>query len=1000
MGGLPQRPHGPTARLTASWACQAADHGASLTQHMRAAIRRARALPVVGKARPGRANAAVVAKETAAVSRNRFFRPIRAARLGIVVCLLLVAGAIPIASHAADRPHGTGEPALPFDEFAHLAYDPAAPAPAAVLGHAPGERITPPRDAVRYLRALAEARPDRVRVVEFARSWEGRPLVVAIVSGERNIARLDEIRRAVSLVADPRTADRLREARERIRDLPATVWLTNAVHGNEISSTDAALAAAYYLAAGEDPRARALREETLVFIVPVQNPDGRARFIHEFRQALGLAPQPDRFAAEHDEPWPSGRVNHYLFDLNRDWLRATQPEIRGQIAAMRDWKPLVVVDAHEMGGDESYFFSPEADPFNPYLTKTQIADLAIFGRANARWFDRFGIDYFTREIFDAFYPGYGASWPSYYGGIAMTYEQASPRGLVYRRRDGDLLTYRWAVRDHFLAAIATVEAAAANRETLWRHFLDYRTSAIEEGRKGRIASYLLPGERNPDGAARLARLLAFHGIEVRRLTAPRRLCGRSLAPGALVIDAAQPESRRLRTLLERESPMDEDFLARQRERRAKGLPDEIYDVTAWSLPLLMDVEVVPCRSRAAGPDEAIPPPAPAALDRPDRPGRLTIGDAGGTPRAVIAAWRDASSARLLAAALAAGLSVKSADEAFEIEGRRYPAGSLIFEREDNPPDFVERLRGLARRTGADLEAVSSSWVEKGPSFGSARTRPVPPARVALAWDDPTDPYQTGALRWIVERRFGWPVTPIRVRTLADADLDRYDVLILPDVRGDYRRLLGDGGGARIARWVRAGGTLVAFSGALDLLAEEDVGLLSSRREGAAGKTDEIDGAEGTDEKSETDEGGPPPALEIADEEEYRRLTAAPDGAPGGVAGAILKAEVETDHWLAFGLSPTVHPLVTGRATWRPLTVGQGVNVVRFAAAGEQPASGVLWEENRRRLAFKPLVMVEPRGKGFVVAFTQDTASRAYQDGLDLLLVNALFRGPQHSRRLR
>ncbi|RMF12862.1 MAG: peptidase [Alphaproteobacteria bacterium] len=897
----------------------------------------------------------------------------------------------------------TAAPALPFgDEFAQAPVDPAAPSPAAVLGHAPGERITPPKDAVRYLHALARAMPQRVRLTEFAHSWEGRPLVVATISGRRNIARLEKIRDAIARLADPRIGAGKDRLRERIDDLPATVWLTYAVHGNEISSTDAAIAAAYYLAAGEDARAKAIRHDAIVFIVPVQNPDGRARFIHEFRQALGLVPQADRFAAEHDEPWPSGRVNHYLFDLNRDWLRATQPEIRGQIAAMRDWKPLVVVDAHEMEGDESYFFSPEAPPFNPFLTRTQIADLAIFGRANARYFDRYGIDYFTREIFDAFYPGYGASWPSYYGGIAMTYEQASPRGLVYRRRDGRLLTYRQAVRDHFLTSIATTEAAAANRETLWRHFADYRASAIEEGRKGPVASYLLPGERNPDGAARLARLLAFHGIEVRRLKAPRRLCGRALAAGARVIDAAQPESRRLRTLLERESPMDEAFLARQRERRAKGLPDEIYDITAWSLPLLMNVEAVPCRTHVATLGEAIAPPAPAALDLPVRPGHLTVLKGMKVPRAVIAAWRDAASARLLAAALASGLSVKSADEAFEIAGRRYPAGSLIFEREDNPSDLLDRLRDLADRTGADLDAVTTSWVEKGPSFGSNRTRPVPAARVALAWDAPTNPYQTGAIRWIVEQRFGWPVTPIRVETLPYADLDRYDVLILPDARGDYRRrLLDTEGGEAIARWVRKGGTLVAFSGALDLLADRDVGLLSSRREGTSGEA--AAEAEEADKSDEADEAGatkPPAALEIADEEEYRRLTAAAPTASGGIAGAILKAKVETDHWLAFGLSETVYPLVTGQATWRPLTVEQGTDVVHFAAADEQPVAGVLWKESRRRFAFKPLVMVEPAGQGFVIAFTQDTASRAYQDGLDLLLVNAIFRGPQHSGRLR
>ena len=117
-----------------------------------------------------------------------------------------------------------------------------------------------------------------------------------------------------------------------------------------------------------------------------------------------------------------------------------------------------------MSGESTYFFTPEADPYNPHLTTTQRQSLTLFGKNNAKWFDKYGFDYFTREEYDAFYPGYGASWPCYYGALAMTYEQASTRGLIVKRSDESVLTFRDTVRQHFVASLSTLETSAVNRE--------------------------------------------------------------------------------------------------------------------------------------------------------------------------------------------------------------------------------------------------------------------------------------------------------------------------------------------------------------------------------------------------------------------------------------------------------------------------------------------------------------------------------------------------------
>ena len=421
-----------------------------------------------------------------------------------------------IALPSAGRRSARARP--PASLWPDATYDPAIPPMSAVLGHEPGERIVSPDEALRYLEALQSSAPKRMRIVEYGRTWENRPLVYVVVASEQNLARLDAIKQGMASLADPRRTDAA-AADALVRDLPAVVWLGYGIHGDEISSTDAALYTAYHLlAARDDGLVRAALESALVVIDPSQNPDGRDRFVSYNRGAVGSEPSSSPVAAEHDQPWPGGRSNHYLFDLNRDLIALTQPETRARVRALLEWYPLVVVDAHEMGAESTYFFPPNADPANPHITAAQQSALELFGRNNARWFDRFGFEYFTRETFDFFYPGYADTWATFQGGVGMTYEQASARGLVVRRPDDSLLSYRDGVRRHFVASLATIETAAQNRERLLRDFWSYRSSAIEEGRGGSVREYVLPWRGDTSRVAELASILVDQGIEIRRST--------------------------------------------------------------------------------------------------------------------------------------------------------------------------------------------------------------------------------------------------------------------------------------------------------------------------------------------------------------------------------------------------------------------------------------------------------------------------------------------------
>ncbi len=898
----------------------------------------------------------------------------------VAIALLVILTVVPAVAFSQAQTHRPDS----YEFWPGTTYDSSIPTPAQVLGHPIGERVTSHGEIARYFEALVNAAPDQIQTAKMGATWEGRDIFYAAVGSAKNIARLPEIQAGYQALADPRatdqaTADRL------IADLPAVIWLGYGVHGNEISSPDAAMLTAYHLlAARGSSMITGILDNVIVLIDPLQNPDGRDRFVNHYRSTEGLIADSDRISAEHDEPWPGGRTNHYLFDLNRDWFALTQPETRGRVEALLEWYPLVFVDLHEMGGDSSYYFAPEAVPYNPHLAKHQRTNLEFFGKNNAKWFDEFGFDYFTREIFDAFYPGYGASWPAYYGAIAMTYEQASARGLSYLRGDGNVLHFRETVRHHFVASVATAETSARDRQRLLTDFYEYRKSAIAEGKSDGPRQIALSSAGDPTLTDRLAGLLAVQGVDLVRTTAAAQGCGSgSLPAGSYLIDMAQPAKRFLRNMLDDQVSMDDEFLAEQESRRARNLRDQIYDVTAWSLPLQFGVEARPCSKLIDA--QAV------AVEASDFDQNFVYAAASDLPRAKVAylvPWGSRGAIRLLSGALQQGLDILSPDRSFfqrapgsnEGDGREFPAGTLVLKTRDNPEDLHERMVALAQSSGAEVLAVDSSWVESGINWGSNQTVKLRAPRIAIAWDSPTNGLSAGATRYILERQFGYPVSIIRTQTLARSDLSRYNVLILPDSRGGYGRVLGDRGQENIQNWVRAGGTLVTFAGATNDLGEKGLDLLAVSTQ----KPDDIER----------------PGSVIETEAEYLASVVPEDDRLDSVAGVLLRAEPDFEHWMSAGLASTLNILYSGSNVYEPLDLTQGNNVVRFAAADELLASGYLWAENRTLLAFKPAVMQSRAGRGQVVAFVADPTIRAYLDGLNVLMANAIFRAPAHASPVR
>lgn len=857
-------------------------------------------------------------------------------------------------------------------------YDHKIPDIQTVLGYKTGQRITSHSDMLRFFAALQQAAPKRIKIFEYGETWEGRKLIFAAIGSEQNIANLAQFSTDMQALSDPRVTNK-NQAKNLMTDLPASVWLEYSVHGNEISSTDAAMMTAYHLlAATDDAIVKNALQNSIVFIDPLQNPDGRSRFIANYYATVGMVHSSDRLTAEHNEPWPRGRANHYLFDMNRDWLAITQPETKGRIASMNKYRPLVVIDLHEMGGDESYYFAPAAQPFNPHMSQDQIDNINLVGRNNAKHFDANGFDYFTREIFDAFYPGYGDSWPTFYGAAASTYEVASSRGEVFRRLDGKNLSYEDTVLRHFVASMSTIETTANNRSKLLKDYYQYQLDAIDAGesdKKERL--FILPNKRDRAGNFKLAKLMTEHGVDVYETTDKLKLCGVNYAPGSYYIDSAQPRGRFVKTTFTQQVDMDKAFITEQERRRERKLGDQIYDVTGWSLPLMFNLDVDTCGKSPSGKHRLV-------TMSDTLKGKVTNPDA---DVAFIVPWGDMAAGRFLTEALQQDVVLKTADRAFTLDSKtQYPAGSLIIEIAANSGDIAAKVQEIAANSGALVDGVNTSWVTDGPSFGSNDTYVISAPKIAMAWDEPTSSLSAGNTRFVIEQQFGYPVNAIRTSTLVSADLRHYQVLILPS--GRYQDGLGKAGADNIKQWVEAGGVLITLGSATRFAADADIALLDVKRELAV-KVEEA--KDKPDSESSTVAG-----KVYANRQALVKDSENVEESPDFVAGILANVEVDQEHWLTAGVAPDVVAMVYGNDIYTPIRLASGKNLAWFADEKNVLASGFLWQENKQQLAYKPFLIHQPRGNGMVIGFTQEPTTRAYLDGLNVMLLNSIFSASAHA----
>ena len=839
------------------------------------------------------------------------------------------------------------------------AVDEKVPRPDAFLGYPLGERFTHWDRIVAYLEQVAAASP-RVKTWEYGRTYEGRPLMLVAISSPANIQRLEEIRQEHQRLAD--TTNLPDAERDRLASrVPLVVWLAYGVHGNESSSAEAAMGAAYLLAAGQGDFARML-ENMVVLIDPLSNPDGRERYVSGFEQRRGAEPNPNRSAAEHWEPWPGGRQNHYLIDLNRDWAWASQQETRHRIAAYRSWEPQVYVDFHEMGSESSYFFPPSAEPIHPQIDRRVVSWLETFGRGNAEAFDKLGWVYFKEENYDLFYPGYGDSYPSLRGAVGMTYEMAGGGrgGLALALPDGTILTLADRVARHLTTSLTTLRTASANGRRLLEDYVANRIKAASEPR-----AYLWSGEQAESRA--LADLLVLHGIRVHQTTQTTEIAARSLTDdgelggdsvkrfpaGTYVVSTTQPLGNLVEALLEREAPMSERFVERQRLRLEQNLSSQFYDITAWSLPYAFNV------------DTWVAPAPPTGLrSLPEVTGGI-LGSGQGelgyvVPPQGIATYRFA--ADLQRRSILHRVAMGSLSSAGEL-----PAGTIFIPRRGNPADLRESLQKLLVDSGLTARPVASSFDLQGISLGSNDVEAVKPVRVGLVSGNGVDATSFGFLWHLLDEQVRVPHDRIDLAQLAQVDLSELDVLVLPS--GAYEETITTRAREAVDAWVKGGGVLVAVGDSIEWLQKHEMTGVKTWEPPKDGEDDEDEDPEGAGQT-----------------EAEKSLESRPIFTPG----AILATRMQSNHPLTLGLRTSPKVLYEGTVVLK--TTGDPRRDV-LVAEQDPVVAGFAWPEAEERLSGSLLVGMEPRGRGGVVLFAQDPAFRLFWRATTPILLNAILNGP-------
>ncbi|MBL0334067.1 MAG: zinc carboxypeptidase [Chitinophagaceae bacterium] len=807
------------------------------------------------------------------------------------------------------------------------------------LGYKIGSRYSAHWKVAGYFRQAAAAMPSVMKLQDYGVTNEGRPLMVAFISSPENISNLENIRknnlRLANLSPDKMAAD---------ENMPAIVWLSYNVHGNETSSSEAAMLTLFALLDPANTQTKAWLKNTVVVIDPCINPDGRDRYVNWFNSIAGKNYDPKLMAREHDEPWPGGRTNHYNFELNRDWAWQTQLETKQRIKLYNQWLPQVHVDYHEQFINDPYYFAPAAEPFHEVITPWQREFQGIIGKSNARYFDANGWLYYTKEFFDLFYPSYGDTYPIYNGAIGMTYEQAGHgiSGAAVINDEGDTLTLRDRVMHHYTTGLSTVETASAQSSRLVKEFHKFYNDAVKTG-VGDYKSYII---RNaPEDAQRIRAFLELLDRNGIRYTGTASASAKgynynsgrdetvNLQPQDILISALQPKSALVKVLMEPKSRLNDSMT---------------YDISAWSVPYAYGLQAFASKEIIVAGNYN----PPAAVNIPE------------TSYGYALPWTGLQSVKTASRLLQQGVLLRYAEQPFDLQGKHFERGTILILRTANKT-FGDRLWAMAKDAAMEnqvpLYALSGGLVDKGFDMGSDKVHPFKAPRVVMLTGDGVNSGAAGEIWHFFDQQLDYPVTLVNAESASTADWNNIDVLIMPN--GRYKFLTDKPALEAFKAWINNGGKVIALEGAVSQLASADLGVKVKKAE----------------EEKKDGEGGYNDLRTYGDRER--------DAVSGSAPGSIYRVDLDPTHPLAFGYPGYYYTLKIGTRVFEFLKDGGwNVGVIKK----DNQVAGFVGSSQKDKMKDAMLLGVVGVGNGSITVMADDPLFRSFWENGKLMFCNAVF----------
>ncbi len=804
--------------------------------------------------------------------------------------------------------------------------------PAEFLGYGLGEKFTFHHRILDYVRYVESQKPGQVKVIPYGTTTEGRPLLVVAVASTENLGKLEEIRtnnlKSIGLLEGKPTAK-----------VPPIAWLSYNVHGNEAVSSEAVMKVLYELLNAENAVTQGILKNTVVILDPCINPDGRDRYAQWYNRISSKTPDLNLASVEHNEPWPGGRFNHYLFDLNRDWAWQTQHETRQRMVLYNAWMPHLHGDFHEMGPNSTYYFAPSAKPFHEDLSKWQREFQETLGEYNKKYFDQNGWLYFTKENYDLFYPSYGDTYPSYNGAIGATYEQggSGPAGLAYPRVDGDTITLKARIDHHFSTSIGTLEAISAKADKVTEEFVKFFDEPQKKG-YGKYKTFILKPAGNEGREKALTQLMDRLQIRYSFADKKQALNGVnytshkeeafSLEPNDLIVSTYQPKGTFVKILFEPATALEDS---------------NTYDITAWALPYAYGIKAYAVNSKIEGGKKTVQ--TKTAID----PSKEVY--------AYIVTWKSFEDAGFLAHLLKNKVRVRVHEQGFILNGKTYAPGTLLVTRKGNEAlgsTFGKIVSEAALKTGVSILPVYSGMTDNGIDMGSSSVYPLKFPNVGLLLGSGISATAAGDVWHYFEQQIDYPVTVIDQSYFSRIDLRKFDVLILPD--GRYGETIRDT--KELQKWVSEGGKLILMEGATSFFSGKDGFELKEKKD-----------------KSKDEE----KTLKVYGDRERA-------GISDMVAGAIYKVNMDNTHPLGFGYEKEYFTLL--KDVYSNELFKNGWNVGYLDDSG--PVSGFSGKSAKEKMKNVPIFSVQDSGRGKIIYLMESPIFRGFWYNGKLLFANAVF----------